>query len=201
MGKSLRTAATSYIDVHLAVLYFDWIDPGRDHRGHPGHRAGLQMESRAVLRALDLQVEQLTAAEQEVLVRAHVVDRVEVAVLSVGQADLGVSRDHALEAAHGQLGGRGYADPSQGATPARSRSSCAPARTGYGRAPGRRSPERSSAWRSSPGCRASADRKGGSGRQDRPSRRECSARRCCRSPASGWTWPSPWPKEPGCGSP
>src|SRR6267378_2404765 len=90
MGKSLRTAATSYIDVYLAVPDFNWIDPGRDDGRHPGHRAGLQVESRSVLRALDLQVEHLAAAEQEVLVRAHVVDRVEVAVLSVGQADLDV---------------------------------------------------------------------------------------------------------------
>src|SRR5213082_2285411 len=71
IGKSFLTAATSYIDVHLAVL---------DHHGHPGHRAGLEVEARAVLRALDLEVEELASAEEEILVRAHVVDGVEAAV-------------------------------------------------------------------------------------------------------------------------
>src|SRR2546423_1069858 len=33
IGKSLRTAATSYIDEHLAVFDLDWIDLGWDHRG------------------------------------------------------------------------------------------------------------------------------------------------------------------------
>src|SRR6266699_167307 len=126
MGKSLRTAATSYIDVYLAVFDFDWINPGRDDRRHPGHRAGLQMESRSVLRALDLQVEHLAAAEQEVLVRAYVVDRVEVAVLSVGQADLGVIRDHGFEHAQGHLVDRGHTHLSQGGTQARLRPTCVP---------------------------------------------------------------------------
>src|SRR2546430_17218952 len=140
MGKSLRTAATSYIDVDLAVLDLDWIDPGWDHRGKARDRAGLEVESGAVLRALDLEVEQLTAAEQEVLVRAHVVDGVEVPVLGVSHADFRAAGNDRLERAFGDLRCRGHADLSQGASPARSRSSSAPARRGCGRAPGRRSP-------------------------------------------------------------
>src|SRR5438477_3285567 len=201
IGKSFLTAATSYIDVHLAVLDLHGVDLGRHHRGHPGHRAGLEVEARAMLRALDLEVEELAAAEEEILVCAHVVDGVEAAVLGVGEADLGVVGEHALERPDRDLVDRGDADPSQAAPPAPSRPSGAPARTGCARAPVRKSPARSSASRSTRVCRASAGRTGGSGRQGRPWRRACTARRCCRSRASGSR--SPWRgrKAPGCGWP
>src|SRR5581483_211187 len=158
------TEATSYIDVHLAVLDLDWVDLRGENRRQAGHRAGLEVEPRAVLRALDLQVEQLAAAEQEVLVRAHVVDGVEVAVLRVREADLGALGDHPFQRADRKLVDRGDADPSQAATPARSPPECAPPQRGCGRGPGRRNPRRAFAWPPAAECRETAGRRDGSGR-------------------------------------
>src|SRR5579859_5894793 len=198
MVKSFLTRATSYIDEDLSVLDCHRVDPGRDHRRQAGDRSGLEVEARAVLRALDLEVEELAAAQQEVLVRADVVDGVELAVLGVGQADLGVVRDDGFEHTDRDLVDRGDADLSQAAPPAPSPPSGAPARTGSGRGPGRRSPGRAFAWPSARECRATAGRRGGSGRPGRPWRRACTARRCCRSRASGSR--SPWRGRtaPGC---
>src|SRR6266508_5083167 len=88
MGKSLRTAATSNVNVDITVLHCDRKRPRRDHCGQARHLAGLDVEPRAVLGTFDVAAVELAAAEEEVLVRADIVDGVEVAVVAVRQADL-----------------------------------------------------------------------------------------------------------------
>src|SRR5690242_16171670 len=88
MGKSLRTAATSKVNVDIAPLHRHRECFRRDHGRKPGHLPGLHVESRSVLWALDLAtLDQLASAQKKVLVRAHVVQGVK-AVVAVGEADL-----------------------------------------------------------------------------------------------------------------
>src|SRR6266702_6555171 len=140
IGKSLRIAATSNVDVDITVLHRDRKRPRRDDRGQPRHLAGLHVELRAVLRAFDVELEQLALAEQKVLVRADVVDGVQAVVLAVGEAQLLLTGEHSLDRFDRDLTGRGDPVPSQSWPRARPRRGCARARTGCGRGRRRRSP-------------------------------------------------------------
>src|SRR4029079_6116837 len=140
MGKSLRIAATSNVDVDITVLHRHRKRAGRDDRGKTRHLARLQVELRAVLRALDVELEELATTQQEVLVRANVIDGVEVAVLAVGEAQLLLAGEHSLDGFNRHLGGRGDSVPSQSWPRARLRRASARARTESGRGRRRRSP-------------------------------------------------------------
>src|SRR4029077_4939446 len=83
IGKSRLTPPTSYANVDIAVVHRDRVRRGRDHRRQAGHLAGLQVEARAVLRALHVHAPQLAVRQRELLVGADVVERVEVAVFGV----------------------------------------------------------------------------------------------------------------------
>src|ERR1051326_4601331 len=139
IGKSLRIAATSNVTVDIAPLHGYRKGPRRNHGRQSRDLAGLHVELGAVLRALDLAVEQLALAQQKVLVRADVVDRIE-AVLAVGEADLLAVCVNALDGLDGHLFHRSHPMPSQSGPRARPRRACARARTGSGRGRRRRSP-------------------------------------------------------------
>src|SRR6516225_4386652 len=97
MGKSLRTAATSNVNVDIAALHRDGKRPRIDHRGQARHLAGLEVEPRTVLGALHLAVlDHLAAAQQKVLMRAHVVDGVKT-FLATAEADLLAVRDDSFD--------------------------------------------------------------------------------------------------------
>src|SRR6266568_3652787 len=201
IGKSCLTAVTSYVNVDITVLHGHGICLRRDDRGQAGHLARDQVEARAVLRTLDVHAPELAVAQEELLMRADVVEGVEVAVLGMSEAHLRALDVDPLHRLHGKLVHRGHPLPSQCATPARPRPACARARTGYGRGRRRRTPGSASAWRWTRGCRGSQGRRGARGRPGRRWRRGCSGRRCCRSRASGSRWPSPCRTGPGCGWP
>src|SRR6185437_5672639 len=77
-----RASRFSFRQLHVNVIALDLdrVDLRRDHGRQACDGARLEVEAGAVLRALDLELEQLAAAEQKVLVRADVVDGVELAV-------------------------------------------------------------------------------------------------------------------------
>src|ERR671923_2397269 len=157
IGKSRLTAATSYVNVDITVLHRHGISLRGDDRGQPGDLAGLEVEARAVLRAFDVHAPKLAVAEEELLVRADVVERVEVAVLGVGQTHRCAVYLDALHRLSRKLVHRRHALPSQCATPARPRRACGRARRESGQARRRKSPGSTSSWPSSRGCRATRD--------------------------------------------
>src|SRR5919109_4398084 len=140
MGKSRLTAATSYVNVDITSLHGHRVGLRRDDGGQARHFAGLQVKARSVLRAFDVHAPELAVTQRELLVRADVVERVEVAVLGVGQAHGHAARVDLLHALDRELVDRCDPVPSQCATPARIRRACARARTGSGPARRRRSP-------------------------------------------------------------
>src|SRR5260370_40374068 len=124
--KTLRNVATSNVlmaksvrdlDVDLVVIHGTRVGLGGNHGGQARHLAGDEVEARAVLRALDVHAPQLAVAEVELLVSADVVERVELAVLGVGETDRSVSGIHTLETFVRQLADRRDPEPSQGAPP------------------------------------------------------------------------------------
>src|SRR5579864_6816541 len=113
MGKSLRTSATSKVNVDIAPLHRHREGLRWDDRRKPGHLAGLQTESRPVLRALDLAaLDQLAAAQEKVLVRAHIVDGIET-VVAVGEADLLAVGEDSLDSFERDVIHRCHPMPSQ----------------------------------------------------------------------------------------
>src|SRR5215469_13254357 len=88
MGKSFRTSAASNVNVDITALHVDRKRLRRDDGRQARDLAGLEVEPRSVLRALDLTVfDHLPAAQKKVLVRANVVEG-EESVLAVSEADL-----------------------------------------------------------------------------------------------------------------
>src|SRR3982074_2852934 len=92
-GWQRRRAAGSHwlsfrnLDEH--VLPFDAHGVGgcRNDGREAGDLAGDEVEARAVLRALDVHAPELAVAKRELLMRADIVERVEVAVLGVRETD------------------------------------------------------------------------------------------------------------------
>src|SRR5215467_3825115 len=113
IGKSLRTAARSYVNVDITVLHAHWIRRRGNHSRQPGHLARLQVEPRPMLRALDVHAPELSVAQRELLVRAHVVEGVEVSVLGVGKAHGRGAGVDALHGVGGNLCDRSDAIPTQ----------------------------------------------------------------------------------------
>src|SRR5919108_3838435 len=146
MGKSRLTAATSYVNVDITVLDRHGVRLCGDDGRQTGDLSGLQVEARAVLRTFDVHAPELAVAEEELLVRADVVQGVEVAVLRVREAHRRAIDVDALHRLDLQVADAGHPPPSQSAPPARPRPACARARRGYGRARRRRSPGSASAW-------------------------------------------------------
>src|SRR5690348_4054298 len=103
MGKSLRMVATSNVNVDITVLHRDRVGLRRDHRRQAGDLAGLQVEPRAVLRALDVHAPELSVGEKELLVGADVVEGVEVAVLGVREAHRRAGGVDALHRVHREV--------------------------------------------------------------------------------------------------
>src|SRR5919204_3040310 len=92
IGKSLRTWSTLKgpaleIDVDIVPFDRDRVGRNRGHRRQRVRPAGLKVEPGTVLRTLDLEAPQLALAERVVLVRADVVEGVEVPIFGVGEAD------------------------------------------------------------------------------------------------------------------
>src|SRR6202158_2461211 len=103
MGKSFLIAATSYetldvpcarpfiaisvrdLDEDVAALDAHRVGLRGDHSRQAGSLAGDQVKPRAVLRALDVHAPELSVAQAELLVRADVVEGVELSVLGVSE--------------------------------------------------------------------------------------------------------------------
>src|SRR6185437_16883591 len=82
----------------------------RLHRGRACHRAGPQVEARAVARAFHLETEHLAAGEVAAVVGAYVLDRVQVAA-EVVDRDRRVAVEHHLEFTRQQFAARAHAHP------------------------------------------------------------------------------------------
>src|ERR1700682_3125119 len=215
IGKSFLIAATSYETLGAPcarpAIAISVEDLDEDVAAFDGHGVRLrgddsrqgsalardQVEARSVLRALDVHAPKLTVAQAELLVRADVVEGIELSVLGMSQT---YGRASGLDPLHGfvgQLFDRSDPVPSQDASPAQPRQGCERGRTGSGPARRRRSPARASASPSARESHESANRTFAAGRRVRRSRRACSGRRCCRSRASGSR--SPWRDRRGRG--
>jgi hypothetical protein len=72
-----------------------------------------EVEAGGVLGTLDLEAPELAVGEVELLMRAHVVEGVELAVLGVREAELELADPHVLHRVDGELVGGRNAVPSQ----------------------------------------------------------------------------------------
>src|ERR1700688_27703 len=124
IGKSFRIVATSKVliaisvgdlDVDLVALHGNRVGLGGDYSGQPGLLPRLETDAGAVLRALHVHAPELAVAEVELLMRADVVQRVELAVLGVRETDRRAAGVDPLEAFIRQLPNGSDPVPSQAA--------------------------------------------------------------------------------------
>src|SRR5438094_10358726 len=102
-------AAASGLDEDLAVPLDHRIRLDAHRRRQRQHRAGAQVEHRAVAWALDPKAVPVALAERSVVVAAAILDRIVDALDQVHADEQGSGLDD-LDAAFGDLPGSGYAD-------------------------------------------------------------------------------------------